>query len=175
VAQRARVVTGTRRRLCQACPVTESLPERIVLRDFPVQLWARQQAYYDELLREFKLLIIGREQGEVTSAPARLVELADSLNERFGAMLDAVATERQAAYDAGLRVIDSELPVVPGTTDIVRGVQRVFAEVDEFCRRGDLLTLAMPADLAALRDWSTEEILRQCAGWPPTPWPGPTA
>lgn len=152
--------------------MTEQLPERIVLRDFPVRLWARQQAYYDELLREFKLLLIGREQGEVSSAPARLVELADSLNERFGAMLDSVAAERQAAYDAGLTAIDSVLPVVPGVSEIVRGVQRVFAEVDEYCRRGDLLTLAMPADLAALRDWSTSEVLRQCEGLAPTPWPG---
>lgn len=77
--------------------MTERLPVQVVLRDFPVRLWVRQQA----------------------------------------------SQQRELAQ-----------------------------QLDEYCRRGDLLTLAMPADLVALRDWTTGEILRQCAGEPPTPWPG---
>lgn len=144
-----------------------------VLQGYPVKLWARQQAYYDELLREFSLMLIGREQGGEPDAPSRLVQLATGLTEQYGPQLEAITKERQDAFDRGEPTVDSHLPLVEGTPEILANVTAVLAEVDEYCRNGDLLTLAMPADLAVLRDWSNAEILRQYAGEEPTPWSGP--
>ncbi len=59
------------------------------------------------------------------------------------------------------------------TPDLVASVQDLLVEVDDYCRNGDLLTLAAPADVTALRDWTMSELLRQFAGEPPTPWSGP--
>ena len=38
---------------------------------------------------------------------------------------------------------------------------------------GDLITVAMPEDCRAFREWFLEEFARQAAGQPPTPWEGP--
>jgi hypothetical protein len=46
-------------------------------------------------------------------------------------------------------------------------------EADEFCREGDLLTLATPADQVAFRRWFLGEFVEQLGGGAPTPWPGP--
>lgn len=143
-----------------------------VLQRFPVRIWARQREYYDGLLREFNLMLLGRETGS-NGAPARLVELADQLTSRFGPMLDTVTEEREAALLRGELTIDSRMPLVDGGLEVLAWVQGVFAEVDAYCEQGDMLTLAMPPDLKALRDWSTSELERQYRGEDPAPWPGP--
>lgn len=154
--------------------MTEQPPTRhAVLQGFPVRLWARQQAYYDELLREFNLILIGREQGGQSDAPVRLVQLAQGLTAQYGPQLEAITKERQDAFDRGDLTVDSHVPLVDETPEVLASVTTVLAEVDEYCRNGDLLTLAMPADLAVLRDWSNTQILRQYDGEPPSPWPGP--
>ena len=143
-----------------------------VLQGFPLRIWARQREYYDELMREFNLMLLGRQVG-ATDAPARLVELADVITTRFGALLESVNEEREAALARGDLTIDSHIPLVDGGLEIMAWVKGVFAEVDAFCERGDMLTLAMPADLRALRDWTNAEITRQYHGEAPAPWPGP--
>jgi hypothetical protein len=153
--------------------MTEPLTTRVaVLQRFPVRLWARQREYYDGLLREFNLMLLGQQAG-AQSAPARLVELADELTGRFGAMLDTVHEEREGALLRGELSIESRIPFVEGALEMLDSVIGVFAEVDAFCDSGDMLTLAMPPDLKALRDWQTNEIKRQYDGAQPTAWPGP--
>ena len=44
---------------------------------------------------------------------------------------------------------------------------RTLAEADEFCRRGELLTLATPPEYVAFREWFLGEIVRQLDGQPP--------
>jgi hypothetical protein len=143
-----------------------------VLQRFPVRVWARQREYYDGLLREFNLMLLGRQVG-ASSAPARLVELADQLTSRFGTTMDALNEEREAALRRGELSIDSRVPMVEGLVGVLHWIRGVFAEVDAYCEHGDMLTLAIPADLKALRDWSTAELERQYRGAAPTPWAGP--
>ncbi len=144
-----------------------------VLRRFPVRIWARQQEYYDGLLREFNLMLLGQETGSTSGAPARLVELANDLTGRFGALLATISEERESALARGEVTIDSHVPMIDGGLEIMTWVKGVFAEVDAFCEQGDMLTLGMPEDLKAFRDWSTTEIARQYGGGEPEPWPGP--
>lgn len=137
-----------------------------------MRLWARQREYYDGLLREFNLMLLGQEAG-AHSAPRRLVELADQLTGRFGRLLDTVNEEREAALLRGDLTIDSRMPLVDGISEVLDWATSVFAEVDAYCEHGDMLTLSMPAELRALRDWTTSELKRQYAGAEPTPWTGP--
>ena len=154
---------------------SESTNGRIaVLRDYPLRLWLEQQEYTDGLLREFNLLLIGERSGEMHSAaPGRLIELADMFTTRFAQLLDAINAERQAALDRGLDRVDSHIPLVEGTPELLERVRVVLDSADEFCRGGELLLLPRPPQLVALADWTREQIVAQYNGAEPTPWPGP--
>ena len=145
-----------------------------VLRDYPLRLWVQQQEYTDGLLREFNLLLIGEQSGELRSAaPGQLVDLADMFTRRFGPLLDAITQERQQAVDRGLDRMDSRIPLVEGAPELMEQVRVVLDSVDEFCRRGDMLLLPRPDELVRLADWSRSEVVAQFSGAEPTPWPGP--
>ena len=46
----------------------------------------------------------------------------------------------------------------------------MLAEVDEYCRAEDLLTLQRTPEQVRLQDWVCEEFLRQLHGEPPRRW-----
>jgi hypothetical protein len=143
-----------------------------VLRDYPLRLWARQQQHTDEVLREFNLLIGGQELAD-SSAPVRLVQLAQMFSDSFGSMIDELTAARQAQYDAGADRMDWRVPLPRSTPTLMRQVQAVWTAVDDYCAAGQLLTLARPAEVIALQEWSSVELIRQAEGAQPTPWPGP--
>jgi len=145
-----------------------------VLRDYPLRLWAQQQEHTQELLREFSLLLIGQKSASPEhEAPAQLVELAQMFDSRFGPLLDQLTATRQAAYDAGHDRMDSVVPLVAGTAELMDRVREVLAAVDDYCRQATLLALARPPQLVALFEWTDRELRTQLAGGDPTPWPGP--
>lgn len=143
-----------------------------VLKGYPLRLWQRQQQHSDELMREFALLVLGNEI-EASSAPARLVALAEGMVSRYGGLMDEIQRARLEALERGELTIDSKLPLVPDAAELMVAYRRVFEEVDEFCRGGHLLALPTPPDLVALREWSTAQVIAQAAGEEPTPWSGP--
>lgn len=143
-----------------------------VLRDYPLRLWARQQEHTDGLLREFQLLLVG-EQGGSHHAPRQLVQLADMFTVRFGSMIESINAERQTAYDAGQDRLDSLVPLVAGTPELMAQVDHVFTAVDEYCAAGDLLVLPRTPELVGLSRWTLGELVRQYEGGEPQPWPGP--
>jgi hypothetical protein len=163
--------------LCHSCAVSTSddSPVRIgLLRDYPLRLWAEQEAYTQDLLREFQLLLMGERSGQMReAAPGKLIVLADLFQSRFGPLLQSINEERQSAYAAGLDRIDSKIPLVEGTPQLLEQVRQVLEAADEFCRQGDLLLLPRPAHLLALSDWVHSELVAQYEGSGPTPWPGP--
>jgi len=145
-----------------------------VLRDYPLRLWAQQQEHTHELLREFTLLLLGKESRQTTTeAPAQLVALNETFNRDHGPLIDRLNTERQAAFNAGADRMDSAVPMLPNVGALLDQVRDVLTAVDEYCRRGDMLALARPPELVALYDWTSREILAQQAGADPSPWPGP--
>ena len=145
-----------------------------VLRDYPLRLWEEQQQHSEEMIREFQLLLSGQETGQtVQTPPARLVELADFFVGRFGVLLDEISAARQEALQQGLDRMDSEVPLVDGTAELLERVREVMDDVDEYCRQGELLTLARSPQQLALQDWTTRELVGQLHGASPTPWPGP--
>ena len=144
-----------------------------VLRDYPLRIWARQQEHSDEILREFKLLVSGAQSGEADAAPAALLALAEMFSERFGRLVDAITATRLAALEQGADRMDWRVPLPRSTPELMRQVESVWRAVDEYCRSGELLALARPADVVALQDWSIRELVAQFEGAEPTPWPGP--
>ncbi len=145
-----------------------------VLRDYPLRVWAEQQEHTQELLREFSLLLIGQKSASPSAhVPAQLVELAQMFADRFGPLLDRLTAERQAAYDAGHDRIDSVVPLVTGTSQLMDRVKGVLDAVDDYCREGTLLALARTPQGVALFDWTHRELIAQLDGGEPTPWPGP--
>ena len=155
-------------------PFVEHSLRYAVLRDYPLRLWQQQQEYTDGLMREFNLLLIGENSGELHSAaPGQLVALADMFTSRFGTLIDAITQERQDAVDRGLDRVDSHIPLVEGGPALLEQLRAVQASADEFCRRGDLLLLPRPPELVKLADWTRGQILAQYDGAEPTPWPGP--
>ncbi len=144
----------------------------VVLRDYPVRLGARQSEHLDEGLREFQLLALA-DPSVTRDVPGRLMELVEMLYTRYAGDLEGPLATREAALARGDATVDVRYPVPEGAADIVRAWQVVMAEVDEFCRSGDLLSLARPPEVRQLHEWSTEEFLRQLAGEPPRPWTGP--
>ena len=143
-----------------------------VLRDYPLRLWARQQEHSADLLREFALLLIGEQTSDL-HAPAQLVELAHMFSLRFGPLLDDLNATRQAALDAGQDRMDSVVPLIGGLEELLAPVRKVLDDVDDFCRRGQLLALERTPEQVALYAWTERELLAQLAGAEPTPWPGP--
>lgn len=143
-----------------------------VLRDYPLRLWAREQERSEDLVREFTLMLIGQERSE-HPVPAQLLGLAEMFATRFGPLLDDLTRSRREALDAGRDRMDSVVPLVAGTADLLDQVRGVLAEVDTYCREAALLALERTPEQIALFDWTHAELLAQLAGEQPTPWPGP--
>jgi hypothetical protein len=155
---------------------------RIRLLRFPLRVFARSAEHHDDLLREFALLAASRggaEQapsgaaGRSAEVPSRLLVLVDELTHRFAGAVHGVQDERAAALARGEKEMDLEYLVPAAAAEAGRALADMLDEADEFCRSGDLLTLATPPETSAFRRWYLTEVQRQASGEPPTPWPGP--
>lgn len=145
-----------------------------VLRDYPVRLWQERQQYLDELLREFRLLLIGEDRdGEDRAVPQALVGFATTFNQAFGKELEVVDEPRRRAVEAGQDRIDLPVPRVPGIGAILHQAGQLLDAADEYCAQGRLLVLPRSEEQRRLFEWTREEIVRQGEGGPATPWPGP--
>jgi hypothetical protein len=147
--------------------VTETTHVRLV--QVPVALMTRWGEHQQELLREFALIQLS-DQATRADMPSRLLDVIDRHRPAFNRL--AVRTRGQFArareqHDAH---IDLELDLPPGAPDAARELRALFDEADEFCRRGDLITLETPPEYVALRHWFLDEIVRQFDGEPPTPF-----
>ena len=136
--------------------------------------YRRASEHHDELLREFALITEGRRDcGDAAAAvPVRLLALIDDLNARFSAFTAEPTAALRDAVDRGDEHIDLVYRVPADVGPAAEQFNDLLDEADQFCRAGDLLTLATPPDAAAFRRWFLEEFASQTAGAEPTPWPG---
>jgi len=145
---------------------------------YPVELGMSTVEHIEDWMREFKLMALGREDGTSThDVPERLQAMVDTLTRRYGAELSEPDRVRAAAAARGDATVDLAYPAVDGAEGeaAVRGWQAMLAEVDEYCRAEDLLTLQRSPEQVRLQDWVCEQFLRQLRGEPPQPWtPRPT-
>lgn len=145
-----------------------------VLLDYPLRLWERQQEYTQGVLREFALLLSGEASGTLQhEPPGQLLALAEMFTRSFGPLLDTITAEREAALAEGRDRIDSHVPLVEGTPELLEQVRLVLEDVDRYCLSGDLLTLPREPWMVQLATWTRQELVTQYEGGSPAPWPGP--
>jgi hypothetical protein len=119
---------------------------RVSILGMPLAVMQRSSEHSDELLREFALI---RGEG-AHHVPARLLALIEELRGRFGSFSEGPRRAMEAAA--------------------ARQLGDLLDEADEFCRSGDLLTLATTPEGRAFRHWYLDEFQRQIDGLPPRPW-----
>lgn len=141
----------------------------VVLRRFPLRVWARAQDYYDELMREFRLLELEGGGG----VPQRLLSLIAELTANYSDIGAEAVAARERALKAGERTVDLYYPTPVTARASILEFSEVLEEVDVYCRAGQhLLTLAPTEETVAFRRWYVAQFIRQLDGEPPTPWPG---
>lgn len=134
----------------------------------PLDVMQRSSEHTDELLREFALI---REEGS-DHVPSRLLALVEELRDRFGSFSESARLAMDAALERGDETIDLSYEVPPAVAGAARQLGALLDEADDFCRSGELLTLATQPEGVAFRRWYLDEFQRQVDGEPPRPWSG---
>ena len=140
---------------------------------YPVELGMSTVEHVEDWMREFRLMALGRDGGTAThDVPVRLQAMVDALTRRYAAELSEPDRARAAAAARGQATVDLAYPVRDDDEGeaVVRGWQAMLAEVDEWCRTEDLLTLQRTPEQVAFQDWVCDEFVRQLHGEPPRPW-----
>ena len=140
------------------------VPVRIL--GVPLDVYSRSSEHTDELLREFALI----REDDTDHVPARLLALIDELNIRFAEFTQEQSRQMQDALAGGEAELDLLYEVPAEATEGIVRLLALLDEADEFCRAGDLLTLATPSEGVAFRRWFLEEFLFQIEGRPPRTW-----
>jgi hypothetical protein len=145
----------------------------VLLIDFPVALADRVNRHFEALQRELALIQFS-DDATRAAVPRRLLEVAERATAQLAAA-EIIGRERLAEEIAGGASLITIQAMMPSAASASIGTLLDFlAEADAFCREGELITVAMPADCCALRDWMLNEIVNQTRGAEPTPWTGPS-
>lgn len=136
---------------------------------FPLALQAASEEHHEELLREFAHVAHTADDGS-GRVPERLLSLVADLRERYAPFTGPVRDEMEAARMQGRASVDLVYRVPASVGASAQQLADLLEEADEFCRRGDLLTLATGAQMVIFRRWVLEEFGRQVEGAEPQPW-----
>jgi hypothetical protein len=143
----------------------------VTIQRLPVALVDRSRRHMEELTREFEFVAAADEH----DTPARLLALVEQVVTRFAGLNDVPQADLDAAIARGEAAIDLVYQVPAAVAPACLELDAMLDEADEFCRRGELLTLATPPDLVAFRRWFLGEFVSQVGGGDPVPWAGPLA
>jgi hypothetical protein len=155
--------------------VTDAEPRSIAvhLLRMPLRVRARALEHDQDLLRELALVRVAAETTGSTSAPERLLDLADELRATYGPVAAGPTADMDTALAQGREFMDVAFTVPAGLGPFLHRVTAALDEVEQFAREGRyLLTMSAPPDIAAYRAWVFSEFDRQIAGEAPVPWPG---
>lgn len=137
----------------------------------PVDLYLEASRHMGEIVREFALISFGDRSGVTERVPAQLLELVDQLRKRYARNTDAIRSRVEEAARAGQETVDLELPGDDTAASITEDITELLDAADEFCRSGDLLTLAAPPQVVAWRHWWRDQVVAQVReGAEPVPW-----
>lgn len=142
----------------------------IRLIDYPVLVAVEQQQQTAEMMREFQLILLGETETHVLH---EVVEFAATMWADWGEVLTGPREELERAHAAGEPYTELRYPVREDSRDSILRYARLMERADDFCRSGELISLAATPDVYALRRWLVEEFVRQHDGEAPRPWPRP--
>lgn len=150
----------------------ESTLAQVRLIGVPLRVRARASEHEQDLLRELALVRLSADADGLSSAPSRLLDIADELRLNYGSAGAQATAEMEAAFDRGESSADVVYTIPRAVQPVLRRAARTLQEAEEFCRQGQyLLTLASPPDVVAYRAWVFDEFDRQIDGEHPVPWP----
>jgi hypothetical protein len=137
----------------------------------PVPVYLRASEHGDELMREFALIAATGPGGAGdVEVPARLTAVVEELRDRFSGFTLQPEAELADAAARGADTLDLEYRLPSEAIQAAVDLGDLLDEADEFCRAGDLLTLATPPEAEAFRRWFLGEFARQAAGQAPMAW-----
>jgi hypothetical protein len=155
----------------EARPAPEvAATSEIRLIDYPVLLAVKQQQQTAEMMREFQLIILGEPETHVLH---EVVEFAATMWADWGEALTGPREELERAVASGQPYTELRYPVLPDSRANILRYARLMERAEDYCRSGELISLAASPDVYALRRWLVEEFVRQHDGEPPRPWPRP--
>ena len=133
---------------------------RVRLEDLPVGPLLQLRRHTDDLLHEFRVIASGMSTGALDAeVPRRLATLVETLNERYASqrLIGRQVVDEAAARGDETVTIELMLPVEAAPA--VEEYARLLEEADEYCRAGQLLTLAPPRELVELRRRILDELV----------------
>jgi anti-anti-sigma factor len=144
---------------------------RVELRELPVDIHRRAREHGLTMQRELALIHAADEMGD---APSQLLWLARQLDQRYSSFTAEPRTDADRSRTRARGRADLVFRVPADMADAAEQLSAVLEEVDEHCRRGDLVTLVTPPELVAYRRWFFGEFVRQIRdAASPTPWVAP--
>jgi len=137
----------------------------------PVDLYVEASRHMGEIAREFALISFGERSGVNERVPAGLLELVAELRGPRRREADAIRMQFEDAARAGHETVDIEIPGDDDAVEITERITTLLDTADEFCRSGDLLTLASSPKVVAWRHWWRDQVVGQVReGAAPQPW-----
>lgn len=133
----------------------------VVLREVPVPLFWQLQRHQEEMVREFALIDIDRARGGAGAVPARLLEIVTELHGQYAQQRGVLLDELEAAADRGDETVTVRVEFPTAAADVIAAACATYEEADDFCRSGDMLTLAASPELRAFRRQLCEDIIAQ--------------
>jgi len=143
---------------------------RVRLVALPLDVMARAQEQHEGLLREFALIANPHPNTDY-DVPRRLLDVATALRERFAAFTAEPNALIQRAMQRGDRSIDTQMQLPAEAREAALSLAALLEEADDYCRKGELLTLATPPELVTFRRWYLGQIVDQIEGAAPVAWP----
>ncbi|MDP9406190.1 MAG: hypothetical protein M3O86_06255 [Actinomycetota bacterium] len=135
----------------------------VQLVDLPVQRHLRMRHHLTDMLRELTLIDLGERSEGDSDVPARLLRFVADVRLRFADANVLFQRQLREAVSEGRQTVTLELALPPSAGQWARAFADYFDEADEFCRSGELLTMASPPDVVAHRHWLADEVERQLA------------
>jgi hypothetical protein len=135
---------------------------------FPLQVGLRARQHSESLLREFA--IIASRGGDEADVPKRLLEIARLHEERYAGLNPEADDAVDAAIHRGEEFMDFDVTVPELLKQDTLELRPVLAEVEAYCRNGDMLTLSPSTEIRTFWMWFLSEFVRQLSGEEPTAW-----
>jgi hypothetical protein len=149
--------------------VTDRTVVPVALEGCPVPLLERARRHNEALIREFAFIMESDE--DRAGVPAQLLAVVDRIRSQIGVLTTDIESQIDRAREQGDASIDLLVVLPFEGRELALELKRLFDDADDFCRSGDLLTLAEPDDVRAFRDWYLDQYVEQLDGAAPTPWP----
>jgi hypothetical protein len=145
--------------------------QTVKLLGVPVDLYFEASRHMGEIAREFALISLGERSGANEHVPKGLLELVAELRGPLRGDVDAIRKQFEVAALAGKDTIDISIPADETAVDITQRITELIDAADEFCRSGDLLTLASSPEVVAWRHWWRDQVVGQAReNADPVPW-----